>query len=376
MGENPSVHSERNMALWDKVAGEDDCPIILCGAGPLGKRALRGLRQLGIHPIAWADNNPHLSGQVVEGMPVVRTEAAALNFRDRAIFVATIFNPSALVGQLTGLGCLRVVPYTTLFWKYPETFLPYGGIQLPETIREQSQQILKAFELWDDEVSRQEFVAQLKWRQTMDSKQLPPQSPVVETYFPSDLVEVTKDETFIDCGAFDGDSMRNFLSLTGNSFRKIIPLEPDPSNCAKLRQSIASLPLDVGAKIQVHNVAVGARREKVQFSANGDAGSGISSSGILEVDCATLDEILQEACASYVKMDIEGAEPGALSGARKLIGSATAVWAICLYHEGNHLWELPLFFKAHSDGYRYYLRRYAEDCWELVLYAIPHSRCL
>jgi hypothetical protein len=40
----------------------------------------------------------------------------------------------------------------------------------------------------------------------------------------------------------------------------------------------------------------------------------------------------------------------------------------------DHLWKLPLAVDALVDDYRYELRRYERDNWEVVLYAIPAER--
>jgi FkbM family methyltransferase len=376
LSEDPTTLNRRNRARLDEIAGDPARPLVLCGAGPLGQHALRGLRRLGIEPVAWADNKPALWHQSMDGVRVLPPQEAVQQFGSKAVFVVTVFNPSGLMRQLVALGCPRVAPYTFLFWKHPEVFLPYGGVQTPESIHDQAAEVRQALELWGDEESRREYVAQVRWRQTLEPKELPAAAPAEQTYFPPDLVEVTREEVFVDCGAFDGDSMRAFLARTGNSFRHIVPLEPDPSNCEKLRRSISSMPPELGAKISVRNVAVGATRKKVHFAAKGTAGSGISESGTVEADCVPLDEIMRDFTPTYVKMDIEGAEPDALAGARRLLQQNSAVWAICLYHEGQHLWQLPLFLKSVSEGYRFFLRRYAEDCWELVLYAIPRARCL
>jgi hypothetical protein len=50
------------------------------------------------------------------------------------------------------------------------------------------------------------------------------------------------------------------------------------------------------------------------------------------------------------------------------------VMAICAYHSCDHLWRIPQLLKSANPDYRIVLRRYAEDCWETVYYAIPSER--
>jgi hypothetical protein len=73
-------------------------------------------------------------------------------------------------------------------------------------------------------------------------------------------------------------------------------------------------------------------------------------------------------------MDIEGAELDALRGAERLLRRSEAMWAVCVYHKPEHLWQLPLFINEHSQGHRFFLRKYAGEIWETVCYAVPKSR--
>ena len=56
--------------------------------------------------------------------------------------------------------------------------------------------------------------------------------------------------------------------------------------------------------------------------------SSISSNGTIEVNVAPLDELLQSVSPSYIKMDIEGAEPEALEGAVGIIRKNLPILAI------------------------------------------------
>jgi hypothetical protein len=73
-------------------------------------------------------------------------------------------------------------------------------------------------------------------------------------------------------------------------------------------------------------------------------------------------------------MDIEGAEPEALLGAARTMARHRPIMAICAYHKCEHLWTIPQLLKAANPDYKIYLRRYAEDCWETVYYAVPPER--
>jgi FkbM family methyltransferase len=339
---------------------------------------LHGLRSAGIEPLGFADNNPALWGKIVEGSPVFSPKEAAERFRNSAAFIVTIWRGEGTdtmaerCRPLVDLGCKTVLNFGTLFWKFPEVFLPHYSLDLPHKVLVQANDVRRAFELWEDDASRQEFVAQIRWRLHLDFDGLP--RPVKhEIYFPSDLVSVEDDEVFVDCGAFDGDTMASFLRDRGDAFGRFIAFEADPANFEKLRGSVSKLPSSLQQKIVISPLAVGARREKVRFAATGTESSAVGQ-GTLEIDCAPLDDIVTDTNPTWIKMDIEGSEPDALIGARNIITSHSPTLAICVYHQQNHVWRIPLLMSDMSSEYRLFLRPHLLESWDLVCYGIPAAR--
>jgi FkbM family methyltransferase len=229
--------------------------------------------------------------------------------------------------------------------------------------------------LWADDASRREYLAQIRWRLQSDFDGLP--SPVAHAqYFPDDLLKLSDDEVFVDCGAFDGDSLRVFFGRQPTFKGTFIAIEPDPINLQSLKQYVATLPDAWRNRVQILPLALGTRREILRFNASGLASAGIISTGALEVESASLDEILADTRATFIKMDIEGAEMDALIGARRSIEKALPVLAISVYHKPDHLWRIPLLIRSYFDEYRLFLRPHNEEGWDLVCYGIPEARLL
>lgn len=218
-------------------------------------------------------------------------------------------------------------------------------------------------------------MAQLQWRMTLHPSALPPASPGKEIYFPPDLVGHDSQEVLADCGAFDGDGLRDYVKRWGADFSRYIAVEPDPQNSARLRDYVENLPEPVRSKCAVKPFAVGERRGALRFEATGTAASTLTADGSIEVEVRPLLELLDRP-PTYIKMDVEGAEAAAVRGAAELIRTATPVLAVCAYHRPQDLWEIPALIHSISPQHRLFLRRYAEDCWELVCYAIPEERLI
>lgn len=366
-----SLVKEKKTA-FEQLTEETRETFVLFGSGRLGQITLAGLRKVGIEPLAFADNNPELWNTSVAGLKVLSPQDAVSQFSQKAIFVITVYTSQPVWEQLKSLG-LKAFSFAELAWHYPQALSPHGGVELPGKIFAQAEEVRKTFHLWADETSRREFLGQLLWQTSLDRSILPTHLPQNEIYFADELLVPLENEVFVDCGAFDGDSIQEYLSRRANSFEKIYAVEPDPANCKALEARVASLPFETGGKIHIIQSAVGSKREMVTFNATGTAGSSIGN-GSFEVQCAPLDQLIGDAKPTFIKMDIEGAEPDALLGARQIIERDTPVLAICLYHAQEHLWQIPLLIESLSDQYLFYLRRYSDECWEIVLYAVPKDR--
>jgi len=279
------------------------------------------------------------------------------------------------VRDLKALGCERVTTFGQLAWKYPAGLLPYYSVDLPHKVHDQADEVRAAFQLWSDDSSRQEYVNQVRWRLRLDFDCLA--DPVAETmYFPPDLLELSPDEIFIDCGAYDGDTLDVFLRESRGQFRKIVALEPDPANFAKL-QSWLRERLGSDDRSSAFQFASGARRETISFIADGSDAARVGTSGadgVVDVQSVALDELLAGSSPTFLKMDIEGSEFNALTGARGIIAKDRPILAICSYHLQNDLWKLPLLINSFTEGYEFFLRPHKLEVWDLVTYAVPKER--
>jgi FkbM family methyltransferase len=361
----------RERETFDRLTSPLSDSIVLFGAGHLGKYIATGLLKAGVRIRAFADNNPKLWGTEVRGFPVLEPSEAARQYGDKAAFVVTIYHGSSARRQLHDLGCRVVSSFVPLCWKYGDVFIPESGLDYPHLIRDREKDIRACFDILSDDASRRELLDQLRFRYWLDSDSMSPSRTPAETYF---LVPARKDEVFADCGALDGDSIRAFIQHSGGNFKHVIGFEPDPNSNRLLREFMATLPEPMRSHATAFPYAVGSRNEWVEFNVTSSAASKISSGGSAKVECHRLSDVPWPQKPTFVKMDIEGAEPDALIGGRELFASELPVLAICVYHRSQHLWEIPSYIRSISSEYEIFLRRYAEDCWELVCYAVPRQR--
>lgn len=192
-----------------------------------------------------------------------------------------------------------------------------------------------------------------------------------DTYFPTFIKDnLTEQEVFVDCGAYDGDSIIAFENVV-KKYKKIYAFEPDSQNYVELLKHKGN------GNIEIFKKGVSDKKDKLFFknsSCTGvDEGAHIvqtQDESTESIEVVALDEVINDE-VTLIKMDIEGSELKALKGAQKLIKSCKPKLAICVYHQSFDLIEIFNFINNLSLNYHFYLR----NTWEcggtdVVLFAI------
>ncbi|MGA7194471.1 MAG: FkbM family methyltransferase [Anaerolineales bacterium] len=228
-------------------------------------------------------------------------------------------------------------------------------------------EILLTQNLFEDKASRELFRSLISFRKTGDYSIL--SAPDMEhQYFPSDIPFSKKPIRFVDCGAFDGDTLRNFVE-SKIPIEALAAFEPDQINFQKLSKYIR--------ESQIPNAflwpcGVYSSSTQIRFDSGQGEASVISEKGAFTIQCISLDDAIPNFNPTLIKMDIEGAEIEALRGAQHIIQKYRPELAISVYHLPSHIWEIPLFVKAMMpDTYHYYLRAHGFNDFDIVLYTIP-----
>lgn len=215
-----------------------------------------------------------------------------------------------------------------------------------------------------EEESREIFDQCIRFRQTHKFRDRPGYTRN-DQYFPAGIIELGNEEVFVDCGAYNGDTVEKFCKVTRNRYKKIIAFEPDEKNIKSLKR----LP----GNIIVEPAAAWCCKTVLQF----DSGRGSSSSvidgqvrGGVNIRADAIDNIAACEGATYIKMDIEGAEYEALLGAVKTIQRYRPKLAVCIYHSDEDMLRIIELIHSWNLGYRLYVRHHAQKISETVLYAV------
>lgn len=341
---------------------------LLYGAGGFGLEMLHHLRREEISVSAFLDQRAaELSS--VENIPVYTAEQAPFD-RERSIVLFCIVMDKearrAVIEHLTGLGYVHVIEAQSL-----RCLLVQPDDRLDETIsqyyRRISDRIRRAETLFSDERSIAVYRNSVQAHASGDySHHAQWESPMMQQYFPED-VRLTKGyKRFLDCGGYTGDTIAEVIRHEGE-IEACAVFEPDARNFARMVEQLNCLRGRIG-KRWIFPCAVADDVGIRSFSVGTGSGT-LSEQGTCVVQTVSLDQTVPDFHPTYIKMDIEGAEPAALCGARQIIAQDRPDLAVCVYHAVNHIWDIPLLLNSWNLGYRFFLRSYNAYTMETVLYA-------
>lgn len=187
-----------------------------------------------------------------------------------------------------------------------------------------------------------------------------------EQYFESFLNFREQGEVFADVGSFDGFTSSEFARRCPG-YEAVHVFEPSANNMVAVRERLVGL-----RNVSYHELGLADERAEVRFSSSGST-SLITDDGDEVVTTDRLDDLVAGQI-SYLKIDIEGEELGALRGAKQTIKQHHPTIAVCVYHRTDDFRVLPEFILSVRNDYDLYLRHYTEGVVETVMYFVPSDR--
>ncbi len=218
-----------------------------------------------------------------------------------------------------------------------ETYAPHVPVfsgeetVTPAWIKKHETKLLAVYERLADAVSRETFASVLNYKLSGKLSYL----QACTTNRTEDLRTIFSfggEETYLDLGAYNGDTVQEFLQLTRGRYKKIVALEPDPKNFKKLTDFVRQNELK---KITCLQAGVWNDCGSLELTGNGGRQStfweadrsGFATQPLSQtcsmkkkikkqqVNVVSVDAVLGNEHADYMKFDVEGVEKEALEGA-------------------------------------------------------------
>ncbi len=169
-------------------------------------------------------------------------------------------------------------------------------------------------------------------------------------------------ERFLDLGAYNGDTVADFVSHCPN-YRSITAVEPDTKTFKKLKTNTDHL-----KNITLINACVSNQCGLLPFGMKGGRNSSLTDSGKL-LKSITVDSLGTD--FSFIKMDVEGEEINTILGAENTIIKTKPKMLISAYHRTDDLIKIPQTVLDFRNDYKIYLRHFKYlPAWDTNFYFI------
>jgi FkbM family methyltransferase len=235
--------------------------------------------------------------------------------------------------------------------------------------KENKKRIVHNLKLFTEEESKKVYKRAILYKRHHSLRERPPFCK--ERQYFNSLTPINQTEVLIDGGGYIGDAVLEFLKVTKGGYKKIVSFEPDTFNFQREKENLAKYKNCIALPYGLWS-----SRTQLHFDDNRGTGSRInreSSEGIT-VEVANIDGLSECEGATFIKMDIEGAELAALEGAKQTILKNRPILTICIYHSNEDMLAIPEWMANNLENYSYYCRHHSWGGEETVLYAIPKER--
>lgn len=366
--------------------------IAIYGAGPKGKALLEAIESTGVKVDFFIDQ--FIDIKELKGKPIFRLNDVEVNettviYISVHEYVTSLLKDAFIIrDHLIELGFTKVFDFVQTLHEFPgylKCMAKYiDGIWLCEDKERMvnKKKIAEFKKLLSEQKSIELLEALVSFR-----KNLTPETYVLPDQkiqcFPDDIDVHSKIDKlrFVDCGAYNGDTISVILQCWEKPIEYIAAFEPDKTNFEDLEKTIVNSNSNSGFYAAIYPCAVWSTNDILLFKSGKASASSLvdkdtSCEKIVSVPAVSLDKTVFTLKPNYIKMDIEGAEKEALIGAERIIKTFSPVLAICVYHKPEDLWEIPLLIHDIKDDYNMYLRQHQHMCQETVLYCIPKEKCV
>lgn len=384
-------------------------PVVIFGAGALGKEMYRTLHNLEIAVSCFVDNDANKWGRRIEEKPILSVSELKGQLPDAVIILAVQKSVDELRTQLLNQGfseyqikCDSQSTETKYLFMYAmvgsQALMHDAAIgcdSVMSMFEKHGKEIQMVYDFLADEKSKKLFVTKMAliaseknyslFKAFMDEFSEPLKAfgpfnydgtPEDYFYFNNDVIGLENEEVFVDVGAFDGDTIETFSQACikqNVDFKRIYAFEPDPSSYLQLINNF-----NTDARISCHKLALGSQVGKVKFLSSNAVDNDKYAVGIqhqqgdVSVDILPMDEFVFDDVPTIIKMD-PGANviPDILDGAVNTIQQFQPTLILGAYHSLKALFEIPLLVHKICPEYKIYLRHGTYHLSDTDMFAIP-----
>lgn len=337
---------------WEKIK-ESGLPVVVYGMGNGADKVIDEFNRLSIPVMGVTASDDFVRGQSFRGFTVKKLSDFSGDFIIAVAFASSI--PEVMNHIYSLCDKYRVlVPCVPVFG---------DEIFNREFIEKNKEKINSAYALFDEN-SKRIFAGCVNFMFGGELETLKSITTDKDEVF-NNIFSFDSDESYLDLGAYKGDTVEEFLYYTNGKYENIIAVEPDRRTFKKLSAYLENVENSIGIQ-----KAIFSENKTVNFSSNAGRQSTISEKGE-QIETTTVDEICKNQRVTYIKMDVEGAEIEAIEGAINTLKTQKPKLNIALYHKSADIFEIPLMLAEINPEYKFHIRRHPYiPCWDMNLYCV------
>lgn len=355
-----------NECLWDYLKSTDK-KIVLYGMGNGADKIKSVLDERGIEISAVMASDEFVRGHSFLGYKVKKLSEIEEEFGDVIILVCFGSQIPEVMEHIYGISQKHEL-YA------PNVPVAGEGVFDLEFAKAHRDEFKKVYDLLADAQSKKVFENVIRYKLSGKLSYLVEAETERGENF--ELLNIGTDETYVDLGAYDGDTVIEFLNETTMQFKKIYAVEPDSKSFRKMKRRLYMIG---SALIEAYNCGAWNEDTSVVFSlrkgrgshAEPEKGKPLNPARFQEVKMIKVDTMLKGESASFIKIDTEGAEENAILGAKETIAKFSPKLEIALYHRNEDMYKIPLLINSMNRKYKLYMRHnpYIPD-WDTNLFAV------
>ena len=341
--------------IWEYLS-QVKKPIVLYGMGDGCEKLLRACTRFKIPVSGIFASDEYVRGHSFHGFPVLRYDEARKTFGEMVILLAfAVFEPR-LTEKIK-----RIAKENELY--APDVPLFGEGLFDRSYLEAHRAELETVYRLLADETSRTVFRSVLNYKVSGKPEYLwNCETSVKEAYY---ILTLGPRECYADLGAYNGDTIQEFLKVVGNRYHRIFAFEPNPKNYKKLLRSCQGI-----QDLQLFQTAAWNRKVSLPFRLKAGRSSAFDPLEAGRVEADSVDHLIKEPL-TFVKLDVEGAERKALEGCREQIRYFKPKLAVSAYHRNEDLFSLVFQILSLRPDYRVFLRHHPYvPAWDTLYYFV------
>lgn len=344
---------QMDISVWEKLKNSDE-PIIMYGTGNGADKVMDKLTELGITLSGITASSTFVRNRTFRGFQVIPLSYFEEKYENFTVIVTFGTSIPDVMENIFAISEKHRVLVPCV---------PVIGTEIfdRDFLLKNEDKIDLAYSLMADDFSKKIYSGYVNFLYGGELSVLKEiTTPESEAFL--NILKLSQNETYIDIGAYRGDTVDTFLHYCDEKYEKIVCAEPDIKTFLKLTEHCKNLKDFYAVNAAVTDID----GEVGFFDAHGRQSSIGGSKMITSVSLNTLCENAQP---TYIKIDSEGCENEILSKGSDILKSYSPKLNVAVYHKSADIFSLPILINNINPDYKIHLRHHPYiPAWDTLLY--------